>query len=140
MVTPRGTIAKLPFLLRAFMCTLSISLLTSQIAFAASDSISLQRTLRIGSGDEDPRRLQARLIELGYSPSPANGVFSWQTYYAVVAFQKVNKLARDGIVGPKTYQSLDNPKTIGARYSGDHVEISKAYQVFLSSKMAGSQK
>ncbi|MDI6817184.1 MAG: L,D-transpeptidase family protein [Actinomycetota bacterium] len=90
-----------------------------------------QRTLRQGLGGDDVRKLQERLVSLGYSPGAVDGSYSAQTRHAVIAFQKVNGLARDGIAGPKTLAALDSPATIAARHPGDHIEVSKAKQVLL---------
>lgn len=93
--------------------------------------LSSQKPLRRGMQDDDVRQLQTRLIALGYSPGPINGYFGEQTYYAVVAFQKVNGLARDGVAGPKTLQAISNPVGVTARYGGSHIEVDKSHQVLL---------
>jgi peptidoglycan hydrolase-like protein with peptidoglycan-binding domain len=77
------------------------------------------------------RKLQEKLVSLGYSPGAVDGSYSAQTRHAVIAFQKVNGLARDGIAGPKTLAAIESPATITARHPGDHIEVSKAHQVLL---------
>ncbi len=59
---------------------------------------------------EDVRKVQVRLIELGYScgKKGADGIFGNNTYNAVVAFQNKNGLAPDGQVGPLTWNKLFN--------------------------------
>lgn len=59
---------------------------------------------------EDVRKVQARLIELGYScgKKGADGIFGNNTYNATVSFQKANGLAKDGQVGPLTWNKLFN--------------------------------
>ncbi len=89
------------------------------------------RVLSQGVQGDDVSQLQARLTALGYSPGEVNGYFDEQTHYAVVAFQKVNGLSPDGIVGPITFKALANPVGITAKYSGNHVEIDKAHQVLI---------
>lgn len=61
-----------------------------------------------GQISEDVRKLQARLIQLGYScgSKGADSIFGNGTYNAVIAFQKANGLSADGIVGPKTWEKL----------------------------------
>lgn len=58
--------------------------------------------------DDNVRKIQARLIELGYSCGScgADGIFGNATYNAVIAFQKKNGLSADGIVGPLTWEKL----------------------------------
>lgn len=64
--------------------------------------------IRINQISENVRKVQARLIELGYSCGScgADSIFGRDTYYAVIAFQKTNGLFVDGIVGPKTWEKL----------------------------------
>ncbi|MHB8842656.1 MAG: L,D-transpeptidase family protein [Candidatus Aquicultor sp.] len=88
-------------------------------------------TLKVGDTGKDVKRLQQRLTDLRYSPGPIDGRFSGRTYHAVIAFQKVNGLHRDGVVGPNTLRALSHPKTISARRSGNHIEVSKTLQVLL---------
>ena len=47
---------------------------------------------------------------------PADGVFGAGTYHAVVAFQKVQGLTRDGTVGPATWARLARPYVPAPRY------------------------
>lgn len=57
---------------------------------------------------EDVRKIQARLIELGYSCGNcgADSIFGNGTANAVVAFQKANGLEPDAKVGPLTWSKL----------------------------------
>ena len=60
------------------------------------------RILRRGDKGEEVRRMQQRLMELGFLNGNIDGVFGYQTYAAVLAFQKANGLTRDGEAGPAT--------------------------------------
>jgi len=99
-----------------------------------------QRTLFAGSSGDDVKWLQERLAAMGYSPGEVSGKFDSHTRHAVVAFQKVNGLARDGAVGPKTLEALQNPKTISAKRNGDHVEVNKDLQVLMVIKNGKIEK
>lgn len=59
---------------------------------------------------EEVRKVQARLIELGYNcgKTGADQIFGNSTYNAVIAFQKANELSADGMVGPNTWDKLFN--------------------------------
>ena len=48
--------------------------------------------------------------ELGYQVQEADGQFGPETHHSVVAFQKVNGLGRDGVVGPITRKALERPR------------------------------
>lgn len=66
------------------------------------------RYLRLGDSGEDVRALQFLLIGRGYCCGlyGANGVFTYSTKQAVLAFQKDAGIAEDGIVGQETMDKL----------------------------------
>lgn len=64
-------------------------------------------TLRKGSRGEAVKALQDTLNKLGYNAGELDGIFGVRTEGAVKAFQRDNKLAQDGIVGPLTWAALD---------------------------------
>lgn len=72
--------------------------------------------LQNGSRGNNVRKLQNRLIELGYLPEgSADGAFGSQTRRAVISFQKANGLTADGIAGDATQTHLyQNPDVIPA--------------------------
>lgn len=55
---------------------------------------------------EDVAQVQTRLVKLGYRLGTLDGVFGPKTHDAVIAFQRSQGLAADGIVGPKTLAAL----------------------------------
>ncbi len=67
--------------------------------------------LEFQNSGNDVRKLQRRLIELGYMPEgSADGAYGYQTYNAVRDFQRVNGLSADGVAGPATLTNLyENP-------------------------------
>ena len=68
------------------------------------------RELSKGDTGSDVKALQEALISLNYSCGKwgADGEFGKATKSAVVAFQTVNKLDADGIVGPKTVTAINS--------------------------------
>ena len=88
---------------------------------------------RLRSGADGPQveALQRRLHELGYQVQEADGRFGPETHHAVVAFQKVNRLGRDGVVGPATRRALERPRAPRPRSTGPgfHVEADLTLQV-----------
>ena len=87
--------------------------------------------LRSGSDGAEVAALQRRLAELGYQVHEADGEFGPETHHAVVAFQKVNRLGRDGVVGPVTRRALERPRVPHPRSgkAGFHVEADLTLQV-----------
>jgi len=63
----------------------------------------------------DVKALQQRLATLKYYPGPIGGVFGTYTLEAVWAFQEVQGLSVDGVVGPLTGHALVSPRTYQAR-------------------------
>ena len=62
--------------------------------------------VKTGSRSEGVKTLQTMLNALGYNCGSADGIFGSKTQAAVMAFQKANGLAVDGIVGPNTWAKL----------------------------------
>ena len=64
--------------------------------------------IRKGQQSEDVRKVQQRLIDLGYScgAKGADTIFGKDTLKAVKAFQRDNGLSQDGLVGPLTWEKL----------------------------------
>jgi N-acetylmuramoyl-L-alanine amidase len=94
-------------------------------AGATTTAAAARPTLRQGSRGSAVTSLQRRLTALHYDLGTVDGVFGTETFHAVVAFQKVNNLGRDGIVGPATWARLDRPLAPHARYShsGTWIEV-----------------
>jgi len=88
-------------------------------------------SLRLGAEGPDVLAVQQRLDELGYAIANLDGRFGDETYHALVAFQKVNGLSRDGILGQQTLMALDRPVRLHPHSTapGFHVEIELARQV-----------
>jgi peptidoglycan hydrolase-like protein with peptidoglycan-binding domain len=87
--------------------------------------------LQSGSEGAEVKALQQRLHELGYQVQAADGHFGPETHHSVVAFQKVNRLGRDGVVGPITRKALERPRVPKPRSTkaGFHVEADLTLQV-----------
>ena len=65
-------------------------------------------TLERGSKGDDVKDLQQALIELDFKPGEPDGTFGLYTESAVKSFQSWAKLTMDGIVGPLTWEKLDD--------------------------------
>jgi Putative peptidoglycan binding domain/L,D-transpeptidase catalytic domain len=99
----------------------------------ATGAAAARPTLRQGSRGSAVTSLQRRLTALHYDLGTVDGVFGAETFHAVVAFQKVHNLGRDGIVGPATWAKLDRPLTLRPRYShsGTWIEVRLDKQVLI---------
>ena len=76
---------------------------------AAADSAAAaaaQPTVYSGSRGESVKTLQERLNAKGFNAGSVDGIFGKNTRAAVMAFQKANGLAADGIVGKLTWAKL----------------------------------
>lgn len=91
-------------------------------------------TLQRGDRGSAVRQVQSRLDSLNYWVGPVDGVYGTLTRQAVLAFQKVNGLKRDGIVGPNTRAAMQDPRSPGIRSdrSGLVMEVNKSRQVLIS--------
>lgn len=65
---------------------------------------------------------------MGYWIGPIDGGYGQLTEQAVVAFQKVNGLTRDGMVGPEVRAAMDEPRYPQARSTqGYWVEVDEVH-------------
>ena len=105
---------------------------TTTPAPSGTPKVSQQPVLRLGSRGSVVVTLQQRLAALHYfDVGAADGVFEQDTYHAVIAFQKVQGLARDGVVGPATRPRLAKPYVPAPRYklATTSLEVNLAKQV-----------
>jgi lipoprotein-anchoring transpeptidase ErfK/SrfK len=110
----------------------SVAAPTGVVADAAATAAASQPVLRLGSRGSVVKTQQQRLIALHYfDVATADGVFGQNTYHAVIAFQKVQGLTRDGVVGPATWAKLAKPYVPAPRYrmATASLEVNLAKQV-----------
>ncbi|WP_106817160.1 L,D-transpeptidase family protein [Janibacter massiliensis] len=91
-------------------------------------------TLRVGSRNQWVRKLQWRLYSHGYwLDRRYPGYFDTTTAQAVMAFQKMRGLTRDGICGPATWRALDSiTRPVARTKSGSIIEVNKRRQVMIA--------
>ena len=76
------------------------------------------------------RILERRLAQLHYLLRGVDSFYSYDTADAVLAFQKVNGLARTGRVTPLVWRRLQTAHAPRPRYRyGHHIEVDKSKQV-----------
>ena len=81
---------------------------------AESTPAPAYETLASGAKGDAVSRLQQRLIDLGYEPGVADGVFGAGTRKAIKAFQRANGLEDDGVAGPITQSLLFSDQALPA--------------------------
>lgn len=89
------------------LCIICISLITLNINLPKKevDAFSSQ-VLSRGSTGDDVKELQERLIFIGFLDDKADGVFGWNTYWALRNFQKEFGMKVDGVAGTKLKEKL----------------------------------
>jgi hypothetical protein len=114
----------------------TLTLLVALLAVTLVTPAQAAPVLREGARGTAVVQLQQRLTELRYDVGTVDGVFGPSTKHAVVAFQKVNGLQRDGIVGPRTWEKLARPvrPTVHRARTGTYVEVDLTRQVLLLAK------
>jgi len=88
-----------------------------EAALIAASYTPSTRTLREGMTGADVKALQSRLAALKYYPGPIDGAFGSDTLEAVWAFQEVQRLTVNGIVGTATKYALVHPRAYPTRYT-----------------------
>lgn len=93
-----------------FMLVGAVGWLGTMQSFPIHDANTVQAfgktTLRVGARGGDVYELQGRLKYLGYYKGAIDGIFGWNTYWAVRNFQYRFGLKIDGVVGPATKNKL----------------------------------
>src|SRR5437870_3350755 len=93
-----------------------------------------------GSSGEAVASIQRRLLDLHYDVSAPDGKFGTSTYFAVLAFQKVNGLARTGRATQDVINRLNSAGDPGALVPGGgstRVEVDLKRQVLFLYKGGG---
>jgi len=85
--------------------------------------------LAAGSRGPAVRFLERRLDRLHYLLANRNASFGADTRDAVYAFQKVQRLARTGVVGTAMWNALARARTPRPTRGGTHIEVHKGRQV-----------
>lgn len=90
-----------------------------------SQKAETRPTLRKGSKGDAVKELQTLLNNAGFDCGEIDGDFGKKTLAAVREYQKANGLTLDGVVGAKTWASLDGAKTV-LKYSAVIPDLTKA--------------
>jgi lipoprotein-anchoring transpeptidase ErfK/SrfK len=85
--------------------------------------------LALGAQGPAVHALEERLAELHYALERVDSTFDQDTFDAVVAFQKVNGLARTGAVTATDWRTLLRAGIPHVQTSGDAIEVDKTRQV-----------
>ncbi len=95
-----------------------------------------QPTLRYGSRGAAVATVQRRLTALRYDVGGIDGIFGYNTLHGVIAFQKVQRIGVDGVVGPVTWSRLAKPVVRTPRYSRSAaaIEVDLTRRVVLVTK------
>ena len=138
--------ARLPTYLSLVLLTVlaAVSAVTGPAAAApatasrqvAASAVAAWPTVKYGSSGSAVTYLQQRLAALHYDVGSADGAFGGNTLHAVYAFQKVQGISVDGVVGPATWSKLASPFRPKARYyhSSAAVEVNLTKRVLYLTK------
>jgi peptidoglycan hydrolase-like protein with peptidoglycan-binding domain len=77
---------------------------------------AVKRTLSSGMTGPDVLALQRRLHALHYDLGGIDGKYGFDTVHAVTAFEKIQGLPRDGVVGRAVWTKLANPRVPHLRH------------------------
>ena len=91
-------------------------------AAPTSSATATYTTLKQGSNGEAVKKLQKRLIELGYLTGSADGDYGRATTDAVKAFQKQAGLTADGIAGASTQKAVYSSDAKSKKTEADEIE------------------
>ena len=94
------------------------------IALVGNYGGSVQTLSKVGSTGEEVRQIQTKLKEYGVYSGEVDGIYGSQTKKAVIAFQKYNGLAADGIAGEQTLRKMGISSVAGqGGFSSSDVDL-----------------
>lgn len=79
------------------------------------------QVIQRGAMGDDVIELQARLQYVGYYKGKIDGVFGWETYWALRNFQKAFGLKIDGLAGVKTKNKLHKASKFDAKWVHEQI-------------------
>jgi hypothetical protein len=87
--------------------------------------------LQSGSSPYLVRWMEGKLAAMAYTVGPVDGIYDFRTTTAVMAFQKVEGLSRDGVFGPQCWERIRTAGKPSPRMSrsGSRTEINLSKQV-----------
>jgi N-acetylmuramoyl-L-alanine amidase len=121
---------KVVYQLRAYVpkSATHVSVLSAKSTVTVDD-----RDLVQGMSGPDVLLVQQRLAALHYDTGAVNGTYSYDTFHAVTAFEKVQGLPDNGIVSSPVLAALAKPKAPPVRFpvAGRAFEVNKTLQVVI---------
>lgn len=119
----------------------AVLLAVLQLAFSQDTHAFTDRGLSKGSKGDDVIELQARLQYIGFFNGKIDGVFGYQTYWALREFQEKYGLPVDGIAGSKTKKKLTGVSSYDKEFVMDNLRKGKQFTHYggkpLSSQVKG---
>lgn len=79
--------------------------------------------LEIGDRGDFVKKVQKRLLNVGFPPGPVDGIFGPATRQAVKYFQEDQNLYVDGVVGKNTYAALFPERGFGAQKAESNLPL-----------------
>jgi peptidoglycan hydrolase-like protein with peptidoglycan-binding domain len=90
---------------------------------AATASATARPTIRYGARGASVVYLQQRLTALRYDVGGVDGIFGYSTLHGVLAFQKVQRIGVDGVVGPVTWGRIASPVVPRPRHNSSAAAV-----------------
>ena len=108
--------------------TILIAYFASQAYFNISSKEAIAQAYKYGSRGDQVKQIQTKLKSWGYYKNTVDGIYGYNTYLSVKAFQKSNGLLSDGIAGKRTLAAIGintNTTSSGGSTSGKTVTNNK---------------
>ncbi|MBU3112817.1 spore cortex-lytic enzyme [Clostridium lacusfryxellense] len=105
-----------------------IAYFAGEVYFNISSRKVIAQVYKHGSRGEQVKQIQTKLKKWGYYKFGVDGIYGYNTYLSVKAFQKSNGLKADGIAGKTTLAAIGLPSsapTSGGAASGKNLTNSK---------------
>lgn len=102
----------------AVVMIILIAYFASEVYFNISSNKAMAQVYKYGSRGEQVKQIQTKLKKWGYYKGGVDGIYGYNTYLSVKAFQRKNKLTADGVAGKATLAAIgistSNPTSSGS--------------------------
>lgn len=102
----------------AVVMIILIAYFASEVYFNISSNKAMAQVYKYGARGEQVKQIQTKLKKWGYYKGSVDGIYGYNTYLSVKAFQRKNKLTADGVAGKATLAAIgiatSNPTSSGS--------------------------
>ncbi|WP_298841153.1 spore cortex-lytic enzyme [Clostridium sp.] len=116
-----------------------ITYFSSEVYFNIYSKQAIAQVYKYGSRGEQVKQIQTKLKKWGYYNGGIDGIYGYNTYLSVKAFQKSNGLKADGMAGNSTLVAIGLPASTKATGSPSSKNVTNNKDVELLARLINGE-